>query len=88
MKHLIGELRQSVQNLSNVDPVLKFFETRIRPMELAAEMKDDALDIAFREHRKDMVALKKVHEEERTERRRRMEDFLSTANPAIEGNTR
>ena len=54
-------------------------------MELAAETKD-ALDIAFREHRKDMVALKKVHEEEKEvirrlygkmERWRRMEDFFN-----------
>ena len=84
IKDLIGELRQLVENLSKADPVLEFFETRILPMKLAAETKD-ALDIAFREHRKDMFALKKVHEEEkeilrrmygRTERRRRLEDFF------------
>ena len=69
IKDLIGELRQLVENLSNADPVLEFFETKIRPMELAAEMKD-ALDIAFREHRKDMVALKKAHEEEKEHLRR------------------
>ena len=53
-------------------------------MELAAETKN-ALDIVFREHHKDIVALKKVHEEEkevlrrlygRTERRRRLEDYF------------
>ena len=83
IKDLTGKLRQLVENLSKAAPVLEFFETRIWPMELASETKD-ALDIAFREHRKDMIALKKVHEEEkealrrmygRTERRRRMDFF-------------
>ena len=53
-------------------------------MELAAETKD-ALDIAFREHRKDIVALKKEHDKENEvirrmyggkERRCRMEVLL------------
>ena len=58
IKDLIGELRQLVQNLSNAGPVLEFFETKIWPMELAAETKG-VLDIAFREHGKDIVALKR-----------------------------
>ena len=84
IKDLIGELRELVENLLKADPVLEFFETRIWSMELAAETKD-ALDIVFREHRKDIVALKKVHEGEkevlrrlygRTERRRRLDDYF------------
>jgi hypothetical protein len=84
MKDLIGEVRQLVENVLKADPVLEFFETRIWPMQLAVETKD-ALAIAFREHRKDMVSLEKVHEEEkevlrrmygRTERRRMCEEFF------------
>ena len=85
IKDLIGELRELVENLLKADTVLEFFETRIWPMELATETKN-ALDIVFREHRKDIVALKKVHDEEekevlrrlygRTERRRRLEDYF------------
>ena len=83
IKDLIGKLRELVENLLK-PPVLEFFETRIRPTELAAEMKD-ALDIVFREHRKHIVPLKKVHKGEkevlrrlygRTERRHRLEDYF------------
>ena len=64
IKDLIGELRELVENPLKADPVLEVFETRIWPTELAAETKD-ALDIVFRERRKDIVALKRGTREKR-----------------------
>ena len=81
---LIGELRQLLQNLSDVGPALRFFDEKVYPMNMRME-KQEFLDILEVQHRKDYIALVKDYDEAeeevrrlygRMERRRRLEVFF------------
>ena len=84
IKDLIGELRQLVQNLSDVGPALRFFDEKVYPMNMRKE-KQKFLEILVVQHRKDYIALVKDNDEAeeevrrlygRMERRRRLEVFF------------
>ena len=59
---LIGELRQLLQNLSDVGPALRFFDEKVYPMNMRME-KQEFLDILDVQHRKDYIALVKDYDE-------------------------